>query len=270
MERLVYSASLQEHRRPGRQPQAPGTTRGGAPEASRTPPGTRNDDGYDRKRALYPADVFAWLEATQPETLAKAMKPATAERDREALLDRLAKFLDAPFEASGGQQGGTLAVLRRGFTSVPYKFVMAQFTPVDDLNVTTNSDYSAMRVRVLRQVHYSLTNQKSIDLVLLEMGVEALNELFDSDPFIQADFVGLVTHVKGRVAEDEHIQAQRFANTGKQFLPSPGLATAVVSAIVAARKNKGTMADELFDDRQKLAQFATIIAQLLFRGNEAA
>jgi type I restriction enzyme R subunit len=36
------------------------------------------DAVYDRKRAIVPADVFAWLEATQPETLAKAVKPATA------------------------------------------------------------------------------------------------------------------------------------------------------------------------------------------------
>ena len=49
---------------------------------------------YDRKRAIIPADVFAWLEATQPEKLAKAVKPETAERDREALLDRLEEFED--------------------------------------------------------------------------------------------------------------------------------------------------------------------------------
>ena len=94
-----------------------------------------------------------------------------AERDGEALLDRLAKSLDAPFEASGGQQGGTLAVLRRGFTSVPHTFRMAQFKPADDLNGSTTAAYSPMRVRVMRQVHYSSNNQNRIDLVLFVNGL---------------------------------------------------------------------------------------------------
>ena len=37
-----------------------------------------NDAGYDRERALFPEDLFAWLEATQSPTYEKALKAATA------------------------------------------------------------------------------------------------------------------------------------------------------------------------------------------------
>src|SRR5690348_15454031 len=59
---------------------------------------------YDRARALFPSDVIAWVQATQPdawETLAKN-HGATAEA---VLLDRLRKQLD---------ERGTLEVLRHG------------------------------------------------------------------------------------------------------------------------------------------------------------
>ena len=171
-----------------------------------------DDDGYDRKRALYPADVFAWLESTQLETLAKAVKPATAERDREALLDRLVKSLDAPFEASGGQQGGTLAVLRRGFESVPHKFTMAQFKPADELNATTNAAYAAMRLRVMRQVHYSEKNQKSIDLVLFVNGLPvATIEL-------KTDFTQSVQHAIEQYKNDRDPKGEPLLGFGRRAL----------------------------------------------------
>ncbi|MGP5588131.1 hypothetical protein ACTXO0_15285, partial [Glutamicibacter ardleyensis] len=33
------------------------------------------DEGYDRERALFPEDVFGWLEDTAPDELAKILKP---------------------------------------------------------------------------------------------------------------------------------------------------------------------------------------------------
>ena len=60
--------------------------------------------GYDRARALFPADVVAWVQASQPkawETLTKN-HGAAAEA---MLLDRIRKQMD---------ERGTLEVLRRG------------------------------------------------------------------------------------------------------------------------------------------------------------
>src|SRR5690606_4561933 len=112
-----------------------------------------SDTGYDRERALFPADFFAWLEETQPEQLAKVVKPEAAdvEKQRGQLLDRLVKMLDAPMENGGG----TLNVLRKGFSHMAAKFQMCQFKPESTLNKTTVENYGKVRVRVMRQVHFS-------------------------------------------------------------------------------------------------------------------
>ena len=39
-----------------------------------------DDTGYDRERALFPDDVFGWLEDTQPKELAKVVKNGSADR----------------------------------------------------------------------------------------------------------------------------------------------------------------------------------------------
>lgn len=161
-----------------------------------------SDAGYDRRRALFPEDVFAWLEATQPGTLAKAVRPETAKRDRESLLDRLVKSLYAPFESSGGQQGGTLAVLRRGFTNVPHTFRMAQFKPADDLNPSTIEAYSQMRLRVMRQVHYSEKNQNSIDLVLFVNGLPVATIELKTD-FTQSVQNAITQYQQDRIPKGE-------------------------------------------------------------------
>ncbi len=129
------------------------------------------DAGYDRELALFPADVFGWLEDTQPEQLAKRVKPdmtgeARAKAQR-SVLSTLVKQLGADPKASGG----TLSVLRRGFKDLNAQFAMCQFRPNTTLNETTKARYDAVRLRVMRQVHYSTQNANSIDLVFFVNGI---------------------------------------------------------------------------------------------------
>ena len=42
-----------------------------------------NDTGYDRERALFPEDLFGWLEETQPEQLAKVVKPGCGDEAKQ-------------------------------------------------------------------------------------------------------------------------------------------------------------------------------------------
>ena len=58
-----------------------------------------NDGGYDRERALFPGDLFAWLEATQNQAYAKALKAAGSPAK---FLDVLVAALDRPLEHGGG------------------------------------------------------------------------------------------------------------------------------------------------------------------------
>ena len=76
----------------------------------------------------------------------------------------LTTALDKPLEHGGG----TLNILRNGVQYIGGgRLKMAQFRPETSLNATTNEQYAAMRVRVMRQVHFSTADQRSIDLVLL-------------------------------------------------------------------------------------------------------
>lgn len=124
-----------------------------------------NDTGYDRERALFPEDLFAWLEETQPAAYEKASKAAGSQAK---VLDVLTTALGKPLEHGGG----TLNILRNGVQYIGGgRLKMAQFRPETTLNKTTNAHYAAMRVRVMRQVHFSTAGQRSIDLVFFVNGL---------------------------------------------------------------------------------------------------
>ncbi|MER7547965.1 DEAD/DEAH box helicase family protein [Spirillospora sp. NPDC127506] len=65
-----------------------------------------------------------------------------------------------------------LSILRTGVQYIGGgRLKMAQFRPETSLNATTNAEYAAMRVRVMRQVHFSTADQRSIDLVFFINGL---------------------------------------------------------------------------------------------------
>jgi len=118
---------------------------------------------YDRKRALFPSDALAFVQETQPnawDTLTKSQGAAAAE----TLLDRIRKQID---------DRGTLDVLRHGIELLGLKqpVSLAQFKPALAMNPDLQAKYSANRLRVVRQVHYSVHNEKSFDLVLFLNGI---------------------------------------------------------------------------------------------------
>jgi len=135
------------------------------------------DDGYDRELALFPEDVLGWLEDSQPTEFAKVVRAEDSDDQRKAagdsILHRLAKSLDLdPLK-----NGGTIRILHEGFSIVPLhggavKFRLAQFRPATTNNPETLDTYAKMRVRVMRQVHYSTKQpNKALDLVLFVNGI---------------------------------------------------------------------------------------------------
>ena len=119
--------------------------------------------GYDRARALFPADVLAWVQATQPKAWETLTKNHGAQAG-ETLLARLRDQLD---------QRGTLDVLRHGIELLGLKqpLKLAEFKPALAINADILARYAANRLRVVRQVRYSLHNENCIDLVLFLNGV---------------------------------------------------------------------------------------------------
>jgi type I restriction enzyme R subunit len=118
---------------------------------------------YDRQLALFPADVLAWVQETQPDTW-DALTKNHGESAGPTLLKRLRDSLN---------QSGTLSVLRHGFDvlGVKSKVRMAQFKPALAMNPDIMVRYDANRLRVVRQVHYSVHNELNIDLVLFLNGI---------------------------------------------------------------------------------------------------
>lgn len=117
--------------------------------------------GYDTPRALFPADVMAWVQESQPDAWAAIVK-AHGVNAEVTLLDRLRKLMD---------DQGTLHVLRVGLEMMglkaPIKF--AQFKPALAMNPELQARYAANRLRVVRQVR---TNHDDIvDLVLFLNGI---------------------------------------------------------------------------------------------------
>lgn len=118
---------------------------------------------YDRARALFQNDLVEWIKVSQPkawETLQKNhCAPAT-----DILLTRLRDSIN---------QRGTLDVLRRGIEMIGLRqsLDLAQFKPASAINPEILKRYEANRLRVIRQVRYSLHNENCIDLVFFLNGI---------------------------------------------------------------------------------------------------
>ena len=119
--------------------------------------------GYDRAKALFPADVLAWVQATQPQAWEVLTKNHGAKA-ADALLTRLRDQLD---------QRGTLEVLRQGIDLLGLKqsLKLAEFKPALAINPEILARHATNRLRVVRQVRYSLANENCIDLVLFLNGI---------------------------------------------------------------------------------------------------
>jgi len=162
---------------------------------------SKDDTGYDRALALFPADVFDWLDDTQGDALGQRVKASDPtvlqDKARTQLLTRLTQLLDKPFE----QGGGTLNVLRHGFKDVATQFDMCQFRPAQNLNPATLVRYGKVRLRVMRQVHYSTSNQKSIDLVFFVNGLPVATMEVKTD-FTQSVEDAKIQYKKDRTPRD--------------------------------------------------------------------
>jgi type I restriction enzyme R subunit len=118
---------------------------------------------YDRARALFPPDLVAFVQETQPKAW-EALQRSHGAAAEVTLLDRVRKSLD---------DRGTLDVLRTGIELIGLRapLSLAQFRPAMRMNPEIVARYKANRLRVVRQVRYSTANENCLDLVLFLNGV---------------------------------------------------------------------------------------------------
>ena len=118
---------------------------------------------YDRVLALYPDDVVDWVKESQPKAW-EAIEKSHGGFARDKLLTRLRDEVE---------QRGTLDVLRHGIEllGLKNKLKLAEFKPALAIDESVVARYNANRLRIIRQVKYSTSNENCIDLVLFLNGI---------------------------------------------------------------------------------------------------
>ncbi|MCC7172809.1 MAG: type I restriction endonuclease subunit R [Planctomycetes bacterium] len=118
---------------------------------------------YDRERALFLDDVLAWVQAAHPQAW-DSLVTNHGSQAGETLLARVRTQLDTR---------GTLDVLRHGVELLGLRqpLKLADFKPALAMNADILARYQANRLRVVRQVRYSLHNENCLDLVLFLNGI---------------------------------------------------------------------------------------------------
>ncbi|MHB8717743.1 MAG: type I restriction endonuclease subunit R [Candidatus Dormibacteria bacterium] len=137
---------------------------------------------FDARLGLDTAELFAFIEATQPTAWSALVKahggdPITA---RGKFATRLAAKLD---------QDGTLDVLRHGVRDMQVDISLAYFKPAHGLTATLVERYNANRLTVTRQLPFDPASTKTVDLCLFVNGI----------PVATAE---LKNHLTGQTIED--------------------------------------------------------------------
>ncbi|MCU8070482.1 type I restriction endonuclease subunit R [Shewanella sp. SM32] len=119
---------------------------------------------YDRERALYPEDVFAYVQQSQPEAWDKYAKIYPQETEKY-LLNAVVRHLDHADK-------GTLWLLRNHLEDRGARLRLATFMPDHGLNPELLSRYHANRLRVVPELVYSPNGYDGrLDLTLFVNGL---------------------------------------------------------------------------------------------------
>lgn len=122
-------------------------------------PGTNAE--WDKARALFPARIFAFIEATQPKLWAE-MSMQHGSNLQPMLLDALGKELEIK---------GSLHVLRHGFKFYGKLLRLAYFKPAHALSPDVLALYTQNHLTVTRQVPCHPSDHSTVDMVLAVNGL---------------------------------------------------------------------------------------------------
>lgn len=123
---------------------------------------------YHKALALYPDDVIAFIQETQPEQWNKLAQhfPET-ERHPTATTDALLKTVEQALKHEG-----TLSVLRKPIKNRGAKFNLCCFKPDHDLNPTAMARYQQNILRVVPELVYSPHGYEGrLDITLFVNGI---------------------------------------------------------------------------------------------------
>jgi type I restriction enzyme R subunit len=120
-----------------------------------------NRHGFDRQRAIFPDTVLTFIRVTQPKEWAR-LEALHGDKTGEQILADLCKWMDSH---------GVLATLRHGFKCYGRRLHVAFFKAAHQLNPELEARYTANRLGLTRQLHFSPRSEKSLDVALSLNGI---------------------------------------------------------------------------------------------------
>ena len=119
------------------------------------------DIEYDRNLCLIPSEVISFVKDSQPKEYEKLNIQYGSETDIK-LCKRLSEEIG---------RRGVIDVLRKGIKDRGSNISMVFFEPHSGLNPEHSELYKQNKFSLVRQLHYSLRNENSLDMVLFLNGV---------------------------------------------------------------------------------------------------
>ncbi|MCB9895683.1 MAG: type I restriction endonuclease subunit R [Planctomycetes bacterium] len=120
-------------------------------------------DKFDKARAIFPEDVLAFVQKTQPKEWDYLVN-LQGDKAAETLLADLCRALDSDHE-------GSLHVLRHGFKCFGKTFKLAQFAPASGMNPDVLTKYKANILTITRQLRYNEAHNNELDVTLALNGI---------------------------------------------------------------------------------------------------
>lgn len=120
---------------------------------------------FNRASGLDEGAFTEFVKTSQPKQWERFVKIYDAAAEKQ-LIDRFSREV---------KQTSLLNVLRHGFTDRGIKFRAVFWKPETSLNETSRIQYEANMLHCTRQLHYSLKNENSIDIVLFLNGIPVVS-----------------------------------------------------------------------------------------------
>lgn len=124
-----------------------------------------NPSAFDRKLALDKGVFVSFIKASQPAQWQRYEKIYGADSENK-VVERFNREV---------KMTSLLNVLRHGFIDRGIKFRAVFWKPETTLNTTSQNQYEANIFQCTRQLHYSVLNENSIDIVLFMNGIPVVS-----------------------------------------------------------------------------------------------
>ncbi len=120
---------------------------------------------FNRKSGLDEITFIEFIKNSQPKQWERYVKIYDSSAEQQ-IIDRFSREV---------KQTNLLNVLRHGFTDRGIKFKAVFWKPETTLNETSQKQYEANILHCTRQLHYSVKNENSIDIVLFVNGIPVVS-----------------------------------------------------------------------------------------------